>query len=997
MTAPMVLAAILAAPPAPLTLRFDEHTGAWTGIRAGRTEIVAGVSQDLEVSWEGGALLPFEQWKLVRMESAPNRCTVIRRAGDWEFQSVSVTEGGVIRRRAVFRWTGKAPVMVNSVVMRTPELKMGDGRRTWTLVPGNYPIRRDPVADMTPGTRVTESGWTRGEYGVALMHSPVSRLSVAAAYAFEHDQARVAVVRTPRGAVLEHRFDTLARLDPGQEVAVGEQVISVIHGDERALRSDLADLSTSIGNGPPSDRPADVGQTVLYEVHPWGRLESWSEGDRGHRYDRLAQLMPYYRRLGVNTLWLLPVSWPPPWVYTLPAFDRIAPENGTPDQLRGLIGAAHANGINVLADLVVYGIHPEADEVKRLPDDVWCRDREGRPVRVWGGTVLAADTSIPAWQARIREVADHWGREFGFDGARLDCIGWGQTQNWASPRPNAAIAYGGLQLNKVVRDAFRAANPRSLLLPEGGKPLVFRNADLIFDYPLYLAMRDLTLTADLPRGVSDLQAWLQWERLCYPKGALAGMVRFLELHDTVAAAEYFGVGPSQALLAACIFMEGVPLLQQEQEVGFSADVARWLALRNRERCFTHGAARYQDVRVTDPRLLTFMREAEDAASVVAINLTGAPIRSSVRWPSEIARRFPVAYDGLSGAPVSHRGGSAFITVPPFRPFVILLRPRGARPTPTDPQAPTPGARTWEVRTSEGVLADSENDYAARLRPGEQVHDVLPTLRRAFKAADLGLMDGVVPPSVNGGPVTATVDPWFVEIENRWVRLVLARRHGGVIAELARVEGSRRVTLIGPGGDAYADQGFFPDRLYGSADGETNPRLQFERHGDAVVVRFRGLLRRRAWNGVQTCAVAPPPLEYTLTYTMDATAVVRVAMELSSETERHADSAFFAMRTPLAGFAGWSRGDAGGKAGASTGVRLGHEAPNGDPLVVHLREGEISVKAGPGVRRLFVIDSGGAASQLFVALADGTMPALAPGKSVRAEVTLAVQRPGGAGP
>jgi hypothetical protein len=912
--------------------------------------------------------------------------TVIRRAGDWEITTVTTVNGSRISRKATFRWLGKQPVVVTGAALRSPALRLSSRGKDRVLLPGNFPIREIVPSAMAPSERVAEAGWTRGEYAVGILRGPDVGFSVAAGYRFERDEARVAMVNAASGMVIEHAFNTTARLQPDEAREVGEQVFVVIPGDEAALRHGLQSLSDSIGNGPPGDHPNDLGRTVLYEVHPWGRLESWGAGDRGNRYDRLTALLPYYRGLGINALWLLPVSWPPPWVYTLPAFDRIAPENGTPEQLKALVEGAHSRDMRVLIDLVVYGIHPDSEEVRRLPDEVWCKDRDGRPVRVWGGSVLAADTSNPIWQQRIRQVADYWARQFGFDGTRMDCIGWGQTYNWASKRPNAAVTYGGLQLNRVVRDAFRKVNPRAVTLPEGGKPLVFRHADMIFDYPLYLAMRDLTQTPDLARWVSDLQAWLEWERAAYPGRALNGLVRFLELHDTVTASDYFGVGPSQALTACIVFMQGVPLLQQEQEIGFSEDLGRWLGLRNSQRCFTRGSARYEAVRATDRRLLTFLREADDGAAVVAINLTGRPIRSTLSWPADVSRRFPVTREAFGGATLPTRGVSAEVTVAPYRPFVILLMPSQSHYRP--PRYAATGKR-WTVKTSEGVLADIERDYATKLRPGETLADALPTLRRALQADEMGLMDGFVPRDVQGGPVRVTVDPWFVTLDNGRVRLTLARRHGGVPVRLERLSGRSASAILTAGGDAYADQGFYADRLYASADGETNPRLKFTRDGDRVAVSFSGILRQRSWNGVQSCPPAGPPLHYTLRYAMGTDARVALTMTLLSPVERPAAQAFFALRVPVAGFAGWRRGSAQGATDAARGVRLGSEGNPAEPLILRTRAGNLIVRAGSGVARLFAIEGDRGACQLFIALADGAIPALPSQGALTAEAVLEV--------
>jgi glycosidase len=836
---------------------------------------------------------------------------------------------------------------------------------------------------------------------------------VAVSYVFERDQARVSLVKRGKGVVIEHAFDSIAQLEPEQAVVVGTQSIDVLQGNEQDPRAGLRRMADGLGNGPPTDQPGHLKKLTLCEVHPWGRLESWNRGDTGSRFDRLTRLIPYYRELGITGLWLLPVSWPPPWVYTLKDFEAVAPENGTPEQLRELVQTAHRNGMKMLIDLVVYGIHPDADEVKRLPEDVWCRDRDGKPTRVWGGTVLAADTTHPSWQRRIAEVAGRWARAFGFDGTRLDCIGWGQTVNWAAKRPGDAVAYGGLQLNKVVRDAMRKANPNAVTLPEGGKPLVFRHADMVFDYPLYLAMRDLTWQPDLARWVADMREWLEWERCAYPQRALRGLVRFLECHDIVAATEYFGVGPSQALMAACVFMQGVPLIQQEQEIGFSADLASWLRLRNREPAFHAGSADYLATSCSDPEVLTFVRRASGSAAVVAINMTGQARTCTVTWPKELGAALPYAFDAFTGERVggsaaaspshgaspsrgasSSRGAlwsgalpsSARITIAPYRPAVILLRESGASVSPLTKPRPD-----WRVATSEGTLADRECDQAVRLKPGERIEDALPTLGRARRAAEIGLNDGIVPEGVMGGPVSVSVSPMFVTMANGRIRLTLARRHGGVIASFDHVRSGKPIPTILPGGDCYTDNGFFPNRLYASVDGETNPRVTYARSGDAVTVAFRGTLRQRSWNGVQTCAVPGPPVAYELAYAVDASDRVACRLALTPSADVAPGIAFYALRVPLAAFGGWERAGASGRSGVELGTRLGQSGRPDDPLTVMAGGGRLIVESGNGMRSAFVIESGDATAHLFLAMLDGGAPPIRAGETIRAEAALRVTR------
>lgn len=981
MLLPLMIVAATAAT-AKIEVRMDPATGRWGGLRHGAAELAVAPADDIRIEWEGGSLPPQADWMLVRMGTQGSTTVVVRRAGDWEIRTETKVSSSGVGRRAALRWMGKGKAVVTRVVLATPSLRLSAAGDDWALAPGNFPIRKERVAAMADGQRIAEVGWTRGDYGLGVLHSPSAQRSVAASYVFEHDQARVSLVKRGNGVVIEHAFDTLAQLEPEQDVVVGTQSIRLIPGDEQDLRAGLRRMADELGNGPPADQPRHLQKLTLCEVHPWGRLESWHRGDTGNRYDRLTRLIPYYRDLGITALWLLPVSWPPPWVYTLKDFEAIAPENGSPEQLRRLVQTAHRHRIKMLIDLVVYGIHPEADEVKRLPEGVWCRDRNGQPTRVWGGTVLAADTSSPIWQRRIAEVAGRWAREFGFDGTRLDCIGWGQTVNWAVKRPGDAVAYGGLQLNKVVRDAMRKANPNAVTLPEGGKPLVFRHADMVFDYPLYLAMRDLTWRPDLARWVADIREWLEWERSAYPQRALKGLVRFLECHDIVAATEYFGVGPSQALMAACVLMQGVPLIQQEQEIGFSADLAAWMKLRNREAAFYAGSADYLATSCSEPKVLTFLRKSSGSAAVVAINLTGRAKTCTVRWPKELGAALPYAFNAFTGERIALRQSSARVTIRPYRPAVILLRQSGApvsRIRKTHPD--------WTVTTSEGTLADRDFDQCVKLKPGERIEDALPTFGRARRADDLGLNDGVLPDGIGGGPVAVDIDPMFVTMANQHVRLTLARRHGGVIASFDRIRSGRAIPVILPGGDCYTDNGFFPNRLYASVDGETNPRLRFARDGDAVTATFTGKLRQRAWNGVHTCAVPGPPVAYELAYTMDASGSVVCRMALTPSADMTPEIAFYALRVPLAEFRGWERAGASGRAGTEPGSRLGQAGRQEHRLTVLTGGGRLIVESGEGLRSAFVIESGSGAAHLFLAMLDGGAAPIRAGETVRAQAAL----------
>lgn len=1038
------------APSAP-TIAVDLQTGSWNVLRVGGVNVLASPGIEAEIHWDGGVLPGRDQWKLLQAKRDGAGWTVVREAGPWRVTTVlAVTADDTIRRTVRFRWQGSGIATVRDTALRTPPLRLSPSGADWYCLPGNFPIRKRRFDSLQPGATVREVGWTRGDYALAVLHSPSAKRSVFVGYVFGRDQASLSVEEHLDEVCVVHRFDTVARLNPGDELECGTQVLRFAAGDEARAMEALGAFSDTLGNGPPEDQPERLKKMTLCEVHPWGRLESWGAGDRGNRYPRLTALLPYYQKLGITALWLLPVSWPPPWVYTLPAFDRVAPEDGTEKELRELVATAHERGIQVLIDLVVYGILPTSDEVKRLPGEVWCKDEAGNPVRVWGGTVLAADCSNPIWQKRIAAVVRHWAADFGFDGTRLDCIGWGQALNWADTRrANAPIAYGGLQLNKIIRDTMRAVNPDAVTLPEGGKPLVFRHADLVFDYPFYLALRDATRRPDLNAWIHDLRLWLEYERRCYPPRAAKGLVRFLELHDTVSAAEYFGVGPSQALMALCTFIQGTPLIQQEQETGYSKDLAAWLTLRNRLPCFFAGEADYLSVQCSAPGVLAFLRRSPGQAAVVAVNLTGASVRAELSWPRGLAQRLPAVGDALGNASLRASSGraSAHVTVPPFRPVVLLLQRKGTAPpaqSPTPPRRSTPQqqpdatglvhvgrATRWFVETSEGRLEDAFNAQHARVRPGENATDILPVLRRAWNPLASGLLDGadraaigvvradgeelrwtidprhaadvrIVDPAADGRDVTLAlsppsildlqprtpteqcrVTPQFVDLQPGNYRLVLSRRHGGVPVLLA---GPRGDTLIGADGDYYTDWGIVPNRTFASADGETNPRLTIDTHGGVMTATFRGVLRLRAWNGVQTCPQAAATVAYRLSYRCETGSdKLTITLGVTPSADLPRTSAFLALRLPLASSAEMEAGDRTASLSSSPGIRLGSK----QALDLRFAHALLRTLQTDNLQNAFVIGNPDGTGSLFLCLLDGSPIDLAGGQEHASSVTLAI--------
>ena len=768
----------------PIRLDFDGGSGAWVGLRHQGSDINLLSPQsgtpEVEIAAEEGPSFPSQGRRLVAHRAARSgdgwRCEIETADGPWRVTcSYQVEpEVPVIRRSVSLRWLGQESVKITGVTLRVPGVAIGGAPDNFYLLPSSFPLRRRTFSGLDPGRRENESGvWANT--ALALVYSPRHRLSLAAGYELVVDGAHVVVEEERGAASIAHQFHTLARLQPGDSLdcdqcaGCGRQWVLVARGSwEDALRG-LRRLSDSLGNGPPADRPPWIDRCAIYSCYPGGSNDTGFRG--GGSLADFEQRLPYLARLGFTALWLNPINTPPPWLYSIRDYRAIAENLGAADDLKRFVARAHALGMKVLLDLVPHGPDEDTPAARDAPPDAWTYDEAGNLVRAWGG--LAGDYASRAWQGYMAQVAAYWVREFGVDGYRVDCA-YGNEPNWKrgdGRRPSASSPLGGLELLRSVREAIRPLNPDAALFPEAWAPILFRYGDLVYDYPFYQVMRKLTLYPATEAWIRDARAWLQMERLTYPSGALDGLVRFVENHDTVRSDELFGIGPAQALTALCVFAQGTPMIYQDQEIGFGEELKQWLNLRGQCPELRTGAADYEAVRCSDPGVLAFLRSdrcagcAPSGAAVVAINFLGREVTARLEWPRETGKHYPFASCAGAGRFSARGNGAASVTIPPYRAAVILLRAGGTEAVPPDraPRGQAAAGRAqhaaplrlaedasaavggteyrlrlapvkwWFVNTGEGLLLDRFIDRHT-LEP-------IPRCERLWRPLEAGLWDG----------------------------------------------------------------------------------------------------------------------------------------------------------------------------------------------------------------------------------------------------------------
>ncbi len=261
-------------------------------------------------------------------------------------------------------------------------------------------------------------------------------------------------------------------------------------------------------------------QAVLYELYV--RAFRDADGDGHGDLRGVIERLDYVRDLGVDVLWLLPLS-PSPLRddgYDVTDYCDIHPDYGTLDDLRDLIDAAHARGLKVITDLVMNHTssdHPWFQASRRRADGkadwyVWSDD----PERYSEARVIFTDSETSNWtwdevrgqyywhrffhhqpdlnydhpdvRSTMLDVIRFW-LECGVDGFRLDAIPY-LYQREGTNCENLPETHAFL---KVVRAHVESITPGAFLLgevnqwPEDTLPYFgdgFDEMPLLFHFPV---------------------------------------------------------------------------------------------------------------------------------------------------------------------------------------------------------------------------------------------------------------------------------------------------------------------------------------------------------------------------------------------------------------------------------------------------------------------------------------------------------------------------------
>jgi glycosidase len=317
-----------------------------------------------------------------------------------------------------------------------------------------------------------------------------------------------------------------------------------------------------------------VARSALYEVFvqdfsPAGNFRGVIDG-----LDRI-------QSSGADVVWLMPIhpigtlnrkgSLGSP--YAARDYRAINPAYGNAGDFRALVRAIHARRMKVILDWVPDHTSPDHAWVKEHPD-YYIKNARGEPsvpiddkgkLTDWTD-VLQLDYKNPALRREMIATMQHWLKEFGIDGFRVDVAGFIPYDFWREAIPE-----------------LRAAVPRPILLLAEWDDLELHRTgfDLTYAWASYDSLKAVWQGAPastfIQSELKDMQAM--------PNGGMR--MRFTTNHDKTAwedpPTKIFGRGAgTRAAFVAVALLPGRPLIYNGQEVEspqklplFERDVIQW--------------------------------------------------------------------------------------------------------------------------------------------------------------------------------------------------------------------------------------------------------------------------------------------------------------------------------------------------------------------------------------------------------------------------------------
>lgn len=337
---------------------------------------------------------------------------------------------------------------------------------------------------------------------------------------------------------------------------------------------------------PSAPAQIDPRSEVFYHIMPIAWRDSDNDAQRFGDFQGLIDSLDYLEDLGITAVWLNPIFPSPAYHgYHHGRADQINPWFGTEAQFIAFVEAAHARGIKVFLDFVVYGISQDSPWFQSAWSnpasqyDSWLAFTNGGNTQYLGSvysTWSGASVGFIHWDLRTPAVFDMvaaWGKKWldpnedgdfsdGVDGYRLDHV-WAQygsgPDGWGYNLDDFWEPWKA-ELQSVNPDVYIFAEQADWGITGASLLTAF---DAAMTKPLEFAVRDGVNNADAARIANAAQAaWASLPANRYFMGIIGD-------HDVDRLMSVVGNSTNRAKAAAAILMTHpfVPMIYFGDELG----------------------------------------------------------------------------------------------------------------------------------------------------------------------------------------------------------------------------------------------------------------------------------------------------------------------------------------------------------------------------------------------------------------------------------------------
>jgi glycosidase len=306
------------------------------------------------------------------------------------------------------------------------------------------------------------------------------------------------------------------------------------------------------------EHPSWIDKAVIYAPIP----SLWGGGPKS-----VTRKLPYLAKLGVDALWL----WPPATLrtsgeeYAIDDYFKLDPGWRPTSQFKKMVDKAHRLGLHVMIDFVpnhMSSAGPYYQDTKKYGRssrywNFFDRTPDGKPTHYFDWTNLPnLNYDNPEVRNMIVSAAEHWVRDMGIDGFRVDAA-WGVKRRRPTFWPH-------------FRAALKRIDPDLLLLAEATArdPYYFSHGfDVAYDWTMDLGQWAWVSAFKFPQEAGTLLTpAITNGKKGYASDAL--VMHFLNNNDTGTRFVYqYGAGVTKVAATMEFTLPGVPEMFAGDEIG----------------------------------------------------------------------------------------------------------------------------------------------------------------------------------------------------------------------------------------------------------------------------------------------------------------------------------------------------------------------------------------------------------------------------------------------